>query len=238
MSSDPFIPQDDSPDVNLSELLDIHARTICGRMSIGMVGEVQSWDKATQTCSVQPVTHTRFQNGDTEQLPVIPRIPIRYPRGGGFMVTWPLERGDFVWLDFGERSLEEWKASGSGSYAPRNKRRFDLSDAVAWAGMISPANPIAEDVIKEDAMVLGHEAGCRIEIYETETLIGAGATDFVALAALVKSELADLWTALNTHVHVTTAVTGGGGPVGIIATPTGAPLGSAGDVKAAKTKAE
>lgn len=238
MSSDPYIEQSDKPDFDLSELLDLQAKVICGRMSVGMVAQVQSWDRATQTCSVQPVAQAQYTNGDPLILPVIPRVPIRYPQGGGFVMTWPLERGDFVWLDFGERSIEEWKGTASASYSPKNKRRFDLSDAVAYPGIASPADPIADSVIKDNAMVLGHEAGCRIEIYETETKIGAGATDFAALAALVKSELASLWTALNGHTHATTAVVGGGGAVGVISSPVGQPLGSAGDVKASKTKVE
>lgn len=248
MSSDPFIPQGDRPDVDISELLEIHARTVNGRMSVGMVAQVQTWDRATQTCSVQPVTHARFQNGDTAQLPVIPRVPIRYPQGARFVITWPLQRGDFVWLDFGERSLEEWKASGDADYAPRNKRRFDMSDAVAYAGIASPADPIEDTVIKSDAMVLGHRDGCRIEIYETETLLGVGATEYVALANLVKSELDLLWKALESHTH-TVPITGAAGttpstpPVAVVA-PTFALKGAgtqnstAGSVAATKTKAE
>lgn len=197
MANQPFIPQDDRPEISLSELLDIQTRTVYGRMSVGMVAEVRSWDRETQTCSVRPVAHQRYQNGDTESLPTIPRVPIRYPQGGRFVMTWPLKRGDFVWLDFGERSLEEWKATASADYAPRNKRRFDLSDAVAYAGIASPADPVESSVVKENAMVLGHRDGCRIEIYEGETLIGSGATIAVALAKIVDDMLGAIDTALG-----------------------------------------
>jgi hypothetical protein len=62
--------------------------------------------------------------------------------------------------------------------------------------------------------------------------LGAAATNFVALANLVQSQLSSLWTALNTHIHAH------GAGAGNTATPTGAPLGSAGSVAASLVKAE
>lgn len=193
MSSEPFIPQDDRPKVKLSELLTLHERTVNGKMTVGLVGEVQSFDAATQTCSVQPVTRARYQNGDTEKLPVIPRVPIRYPQGGGFAITWPLEKGDFVWLDFGERSLEEWKASAEADYAPRHKRRFDITDAVAHAGLSSPAEAI--EGVPTDCIKLGSKtpAAMRMEMSQTQVKIGTDTVELLAQIDAALSELNDVW---------------------------------------------
>jgi phage gp45-like len=63
-----------------------------------------------------------------------------------------------------------------------------------------------------------------------------GATDFVALAAKVLTELNDIRTKFDAHTHVTTA-TIDAGPVGALAPPA-PPMGAASSTAAAKVKAE
>lgn len=197
MSSDPYIPQSDRPDVDFSELLEIHARTVNGKMSVGMVGRVQTFDPDSNTCSVKPVTQARFQNGDVAELPVLPRVPVKFPQGGGFQITWPLQRGDDVWLDFGERSLEEWKTTNSGNYAPRNKRRFDLSDATAYAGLSSPADPLD---MPGDCMVVGSKVstGMRIKIGPATIELGTGALGLLNILQIAFGALATGFSAVGT----------------------------------------
>lgn len=46
-----------------------------------------------------------------EELPTLQRVPVAFPQGGGYAISWPLQVGDFVTLVFAERSLRHWLAT-------------------------------------------------------------------------------------------------------------------------------
>jgi len=84
---------------------------------------------------------------------------------------------------------------------------------------------------------LHDEHGGEVHLSETGIEIHqGGVTDFVALAAKVLTELNDIRTKFDAHIHTTTA-TVGVGPVGVIAPPT-VSMGAASSVAADKVKAE
>ena len=89
--------------------------------------------------NVQPSLNRALRDGRTESLPVVPNVPIWFPRGGGAAITWPVKAGDGCMLVFAERSLDEWK-SGGGTVTPDDPRRHGLSDAVALVGLDSAAS--------------------------------------------------------------------------------------------------
>ncbi len=63
------------------------------------------------------------------------------------------------------------------------------------------------------------------------------ADEFVALATKVLNELNDIRTKFDAHIHVTTATVGASATVGVLSVPS-PPMGSAGSVAAANTKAK
>lgn len=170
--AEPFVAQDDEIVDTLSDLFDVLETSIKGSIHTGLVAVVTGYDTETQTCSAQPCVKARYDNGDTFRIPVIPRIPVMFPSGGGFAITWPLEAGDFVFLSFAERSIDEWKAAGTQSTTPGDLRRFDLSDAVAYPGLASPRSPRLSAV--EDTMVIGEDnpLGLQIKIKDGTVTIG------------------------------------------------------------------
>lgn len=88
--------------------------------------------------NVKPSLNRMLRDGTVEEMPVIPNVPVWFPRGGGASITWPVGAGDGCLLIFAERSLDEWKGSG-GSVSPDDPRRHGLSDAIAFVGL----NPTA-----------------------------------------------------------------------------------------------
>ncbi len=170
--AEPFVAQSDEVVDTLSDLFDVLETSIKGSIHTGLVAVVSSYDAATQTCEAQPVVKARFDNGDTFRIPVIPRIPVMFPSGGGFAITWPLEAGDFVFLSFAERSIDEWKATATQSTTPGDLRRFDLSDAVAYPGVASPRRPLLSAT--DDTMVIGEDnpLGLQIKIKDGTITIG------------------------------------------------------------------
>lgn len=209
----------------LDELLqDAITAELAGRVHVALPARVVSYDQAKQTANVQPILRGRFRAEDgtvtSYQLPQIVNVPVAFPQGGGFSITWPLAQGDVVQLVINERSLDEWKGANGADVAPADPRRFDLTDAVAVAGVRSPSGALLE--VATGKMVI---AG-------SEILLGdKTATDWVALSSLVETELNTQRTAVVGHGHPSPF-----GPIGVPLTAATWPV--IGDVSATKVKAK
>lgn len=129
-------PGDDAINEGLEEVLDEKIRLGMATMFVGAPARVVSYDAATQKVSVQLVLRARIKGQtNAEKFPVIPNVPVRFPSGGDFSMTMPLSVGDFVWVDFSDRSLDEWLNTGQADVTPQSRRRFNISDAVAYPGI-------------------------------------------------------------------------------------------------------
>lgn len=113
-----------------------------------MPGIVQSFDAEKQTASVQPAIRRVFitRDGTDEiltpsDLPVLINVPIQFPRGGGFSLTFPVKKGDECLLVFAERSIDAWHKFG-GVKDPAARRFHSLSDATAFVGLSSIPNKV------------------------------------------------------------------------------------------------
>jgi hypothetical protein len=71
-------------------------------------------------------------------------------RAGDAFISLPLKRGDYVGLLFSERSLDIWLATG-GTVDPKDPRKFDISDAVAYPGIypfsMPPVGADADNIV-------------------------------------------------------------------------------------------
>jgi hypothetical protein len=119
----------------------------------------------------RPVTTTEDETA-FEALPVIPNVPILFPRGGGTSITWPLAAGDHVQLIFQTLSPQTFRETGEVSDA-EDVRMHCLGNAYAIPGL------------GHDAQTLAHASLPALVIDHTDIRLGADATDYVALASLV-----------------------------------------------------
>ena len=129
-----------------------------------------------------------------EDLPIIPRVPIAFPQGGGFAITWPLAAGDFVLLVFAERSIDQWLATASKSrqvaISTGDLGTHTLDGAVALPLGPAPLGHLLSPV-SSTAMRLGSDTGKAIYVTSSKVNLGSSApTDSVALASKVEDELA------------------------------------------------
>jgi len=145
-----------------------------------------------------------------EELPVIPNIPVIYPRGSGdvYAITWPLAKGDHVMLLFSSQAFSQWRETGDIS-DPGDLRLHSLGNPVAIPGIGAKDTILPLD---SSAMV----------VKAPEVKVGAAATEFVVLAD-------KLVTAFNSHTHPTA----GAGPPSTPSTPI-----TSGNIAATKLKSE
>jgi hypothetical protein len=61
--------------------------------------------------------------------PVLPDVPVKFPRGGKWIITWPLEKGDIVWVTWSMFPLGEFSQSdGKEDIYPQIPTRFRPGD--------------------------------------------------------------------------------------------------------------
>jgi len=131
-------------------------------------GRVEKINASNQTVDVKPLIKRQLAYPDgseiTESLPIIPRVPLQYPRAGRFFITWPIKAGDLVELVFTEASRDNFKAGSGNEVEPDDFRRFDLSDAYAMPGAYPESKAIRN--FDADNLRLGVDGGATIVIKE------------------------------------------------------------------------
>lgn len=161
-----------------------------GQMHTAIPGRVIKYDAATQKAWVQPVVKgTSPVDGSSVKIPQLPSMPVVFPQGGGFSITWPLKPGDTVLVIFSEQAMAQWLISGNDDAEPEHPWRFEMTDGIVLAGMRPFVGPLTST--SETEMKIGLEdESAQIVIDETGVRLGSGtASDFVALSSLVDSEL-------------------------------------------------
>ncbi len=122
-----------------------HAAQIEGRLKdlhTCLPGIIASFDPDTQTASVQPAIQRIFTEKGAVNLPLCVDVPVAFPGGGDFFLTFPVKSGDECILMFSERAIDNWHASG-GTQTPAEYRLHDLSDGIAIVGLNSQPHKLA-----------------------------------------------------------------------------------------------
>jgi hypothetical protein len=146
---------------SFGDLLLAMADNVIGRLTTALPAQIVTYDPATQTAHVKPTVAARYHEPESDTLlplvlPDIANVPVIFPlgQGGAASFTWPLIPGDTVLLVICDRSIDEWKATGLPENLPQDIRRFDLTDAVAFAGLHPLNRPISAAGWAEGATVL------------------------------------------------------------------------------------
>jgi hypothetical protein len=231
---------------SLAELLAIHADTIRRSMHVMLPGRIEKYDAAQQRADVKPLIQDRLAARDgseiLEEFPVIPSVPVVFPRAGGFFITLPVARGDLVTLIFADRSLDNFKSSRGQVTDPDDFRTHDLSDAIAFVGFYPFGRSLSDSGVSSN-LVIGKESGAQVHVKPDEVdLYEENAADFVALDAKTRAQIDTVIGDVNALKAVFSAWVvapgdGGGALKAAAAAWYGSTLPSAGSVAAAKVKA-
>lgn len=161
-------------------------------------GRVVSYDADAQTADVQPMVKARRTDAATGEVfyqdyPTIPNVRVRWPKGGGFGLTLPLAKDDFVELVFGDRPNSEFRATGDAGES-LDAERHGVS--APWAYPTSGPDADVFAASSASKAVFGHQSGARIEF--TSTVIDAGPSGAaLAHSAETAASIAALQTAVN-----------------------------------------
>lgn len=118
---------------------------------VAVPGIVESFDASKQTATVIVACSGTDSDGSEMRLPPLLDVPVSFPRGGGFAVTFPIVAGDEGLLVFSDRCIDGWFQTGSPGIPP-DHRLHDLSDACFIPGIGSLGRAISE--LRTDAIVM------------------------------------------------------------------------------------
>lgn len=97
------------------------------------------------TCECQPALTQTVVNPDQStrkvKMPLLLDVPIFFPQGGGFALTFPVQPGDECLVVFSSRCIDGWWLNG-GVANEAELRMHDLSDGFAFVGFNSQPNVI------------------------------------------------------------------------------------------------
>jgi hypothetical protein len=115
-------------------------RGLRSEMWSALPGIVVSFNAEAQTCEVQPAIKAVIRDPlgaeNWVDLPVLPDVPVVFPRGGGYALTFPIQPGDECLVVFSSRCIDAWWQSG-GTQQQIEQRLHDLSDGFCIPGPTS-----------------------------------------------------------------------------------------------------
>lgn len=192
------------------------------RTHVAYPGRVQSYDATTQTADVVPLIRQQVPQPDgsyaLEELPVLPCVPVVFPRTVGHFLAFQIRAGDTVQLLCNTSAIGHWRVGDGDVCDPGDLRRQHLAHAVAVPGLYTAGRKLAHAPTGNDELVIGADAdsGTRITIRTNGSVliaqggttvaaidadgtvhIGGAAGEFVALANLVSSNLTTLKAAIS-----------------------------------------
>jgi hypothetical protein len=184
----------------LEELLAAAVEYYLQELVTGYPGRIEAYDAEKQVADVKPLVQRLQRKADgselLEALPVIPAVPIVFPRGGGYYLSFPVAVGDYCLLLGCHRSIDKYKSGRGADTNPQDFRLHHLTDMVALMGFAPIAQAIAD--ADTERVVLGKEKGTQLHVADGQIELGGKAlSDKASLDSKVQTELARLAADVN-----------------------------------------
>jgi hypothetical protein len=130
-------------------------------------GIVESFDPDKHTVSIQPAIQARVRAADGSEswvsLPLLVDVPVQFPGGGGFILTFPIVKGNEALVVFSSRCIDSWYQSG-GVQNQAELRMHDLSDGFALPGIRSLPHVIPGGVNTTRVQLRSDSGNVRVEL--------------------------------------------------------------------------
>lgn len=137
-----------------AEKFAVQFNRMAAQIRCAMPGTIETFDPATQRCSVNPGFKLKVVldgKASYVNLPIIQNVPVVVPYGqaSGLMLTFPVHQGDPCLLIFADRAIDNFLQTGQMAPPPINEnenisspRSHDLSDAICIPGLITDVDVV------------------------------------------------------------------------------------------------
>jgi Phage protein Gp138 N-terminal domain len=180
---------------NPTEIINNAIWSNLNNLHTALPGIVKAYDPTTNKATIQPALNKAFLSGEMP-MPILENVPIMFPGGTDFNITYPINVNDYVLLIFVERSIDLWLSVG-GQVTPRDPRKFDLSDAIAIPGL----QPFNSDFSGRNnnsfqinyagsSIIIGEDGAIQIKTAST-VAIGNATTELLNVVSQILSYIAN-----------------------------------------------
>jgi len=187
---------------NLTELLQQTIEKVMSELHVCMPGRIILYEHSTRKARVQPLLNRTYKDGTNQPMPIISGVPVVRMMGAGGQASldMPIFPGDGCLLFFSDRSMDDWLSSG-GSVRPDDRRKHDLSDAIAIVGLepFSVSGPAEDNVNVRLKNFLSELILTPTGQFNLKSALG----DLLGEISDALGEAADMASAASVHVHPT-----------------------------------
>ena len=177
------------------------------KMACHLPGHIVSFDASTQTAKVQPGIQRIFREKGPVDLPELVDCPVYFPGGGGFVMTFPVTKGDHCLLAFSDRAIDQWWASGKVS-PPSEYRIHDMSDGFAFVGF-NPRPNVPADISTSAVELRAVDGSSKIAMGQDGSIsIQSGKSKDVSVSAAGKSSVNGSQVLLGCGIEATPLTNG------------------------------
>jgi phage baseplate assembly protein gpV len=137
-------------------------------------GIIQSFNPMAMTCTVKPAVLIPLKDPETAdisqvEIPVLLDVPVIYPSGGGFTLTFPIKNGDECLVIFSSRCIDTWWQNGGYKNQLPLLRMNDLSDGFALIGPRSQVRTLP-NVSSATTQLRSDDGACYVELENTHVV--------------------------------------------------------------------
>ena len=129
-------------------------------LHVACPGIVESFDPNKKTVTVRPAIKVYVGDPEgkmkSEELPLLVDVPVVFPSGGGFTLTFPIKKGDDCLVVFGDSCMDAWWQNG-GVQEPVEFRQHDLSDSFAIFAPLNQTHQVPD--ISVNSVQLRNDSG-------------------------------------------------------------------------------
>lgn len=184
----------------LSDVIFAGVERVLLGVHVAMPGRVIAYNADEQSAQIQPTVNPLVPTEDGDEpitLPIIPAVPVLFPRAGGYRFTFPIKKGDTGLLIVASHAIDTWLRQNSPKDVEAvDPRRFHLSDATFLPGLsqfaaLTPADP--------DDLVLEKIGGVAIHLNDAgEISLGSKSpTGRLSVDSKVETQLQRIFDAIN-----------------------------------------
>lgn len=198
----------------MAEIFGAHLDVTKNEIRKVATGTITAVHADRQTVDVQLAVNNpvfdELGNVFTEAAPSLSDVPLGVMRGGGFFVWLPVAVGDSVLVLFSDLSCDAWRAGDGTAQDPGWVGKHTYDSPFAIPCVAPDAKMFADPNAASGKVIIGKDGSqAQIRVGATDIELGAAATDAVALASLVATELGKIVTALGSLTVTTGPGTGG-----------------------------
>ncbi len=223
-----------------SKLASVHTTT---------VGVIESFNAEKQTAVIRPaikkIVTTETKNTiiyNTSEYPLLVNVPVIFPGGGDWFMTFPVQEGDECLIFSMERSIGNWNKNGGVQDPSNYRRKLSFKDAVAMVGIQSQVTSLPSFNASEPEL-RNRDGSVKLTMTDDGIKMMDGADNAVRFSSLetaynqLKTDLNNLVTKYNTDMGLiaggaTTAVSASG--LWLTPLTIGGGVPSTGDISGAK----